>query len=378
MTNFIVLPLLFLGLIYVYKIGGYFLGLFKLKPGSSTAKPTFQILIPARNEEANIASCLNSVLNQTYPKNLYKIAVIDDHSTDRTAEIVREFEQKYPDRIQLLRYKEEHPNKAYKKAAIQYGIEHTGNEIIATIDADCIAQPTWLEGIACHYDENVGMVSGYILIHRVFEKTLFHKIQSLEFLGLVTTGAGAIGSGQPIISNGANLSYRRQVFGEVDGFRDIDNVPSGDDDLLMQKIRHLTKWKIRFSIEKNSNNYTRPVDTIKAFLNQRTRWASKGTHYRQKTFVAFLVSVYLYYLILFLWPVWILFGVPWIALLPGFLLKWTIDYLVTQKGAEFTKRKDLLKYFLFAQFFQIPYILWVGAKGLTGNYEWKGRKNTSY
>jgi len=377
MTLFISPLLFFLGLIYMYKIGGYFFGLLKLKPGTSQVKPTFQVLIPARNEEDTIASCLNSVINQTYSKERYKIAVIDDHSTDRTAEIVRKFEQKYPNRIQLLQYKKNHPHKAYKKAAIQYGIEHTDGEIIATIDADCVAQPTWLEGMARHYDDDVGMVSGYILIHPTFEKTLFHKIQSLEFLGLVTTGAGAIGIGHPVISNGANLSYRRRVFEEVGGFRDIDNVPSGDDDLLMQKIHHLTSWHIRFAIEKNTNNYTRPVETLRAFLNQRTRWASKSAHYRQKSLVAFLFSVYLYYLFLFLWPVWLLFGVSWSGLLLGFLLKWGADYLVTQKGATFTRRKDLLKYFLFAQFFQIPYILWVGAKGLTGNYEWKGRKNTS-
>ncbi|NOY79189.1 MAG: glycosyltransferase [Calditrichaeota bacterium] len=377
MTYFIHSLLLFLGLIYIYKIGTYFLGLLRLTPGTSEAKPTFQVLIPARNEEDTIASCLNSILNQTYSKDRYKVAVIDDHSTDRTSEIVEKFVQNYPGRVQLFHYQKNHPHKAYKKAAIQYGIEHTQGEIIATIDADCVAQPTWLEGIARHYDDDVGMVSGYILIHPAFEKTLFHKIQSLEFLGLVTTGAGAIGIGHPVISNGANLSYRRRVFEEVDGFRDIDNVPSGDDDLLMQKIHHLTSWRIRFAIEKNTNTYTRPVETLKAFLNQRTRWASKSAHYRQKSLVAFLVSVYLYYFLLFLWPVWLLLGGAWDVLLLGFLLKWGVDYLVTQKGAAFTRRKDLLKYFLFAQFFQIPYILWVGAKGLTGHYEWKGRQNNS-
>ena len=373
---FVILLLIFLSLIYIYKMVDYFLGLLKLRPGTSSATPTFQVLIPARNEEDTIASCLNSIINQTYSKERYKIAVIDDHSTDKTAEIVRKFEQKFPDLVQLLQYKKNHPHKAYKKAAIQYGIEHTDSEIIATIDADCVAQPTWLEGIARHYDKDVGMVSGFILIHPAFEKTLFHKIQSLEFLSLVTTGAGAIGNGHPVISNGANLSYRRCVFEEVDGFKDIDSVPSGDDDLLMQKIHHLTSWRIRFAIEKNTHNYTRPVENVKAFLNQRTRWASKSAHYRQKSLVAFLVSVYLFYLFLFLWPVWLILGVSWGGLLLGFVAKWGADYLITQKGAAFTQRKDLLKYFPFAQFFQIPYILWVGVKGLSGNYEWKGRQNS--
>lgn len=367
--------LLFLILFYLIKISGYYSGLLRLKPGTSEAKPFFQILIPARNEEANITICLNSVLNQTYPPELYKIAVIDDHSTDQTAEIVRTFEKRFPGRVQLFQYRENHAQKAYKKAALQYGIEHTESEIIATVDADCTVQPTWLTGLARHYKPDVGAVSGYILIHPKFEKTLFHKIQSLEFLGLVTAGAGAIGKGKPVISNGANLSYRRCVFEEVSGFHDIDHIPSGDDDLLVQKIHHLTDWKIRFAVEKNTNNFTRPVKNLKAFLNQRTRWASNSPHYLNKSIVFFLISVYLFYLALFLWPVWLVLGFPWFYILIAFSVKWGVDFQIVYKGAGFTGRIDLLKYFLLAQFFQIPYILWVSLKGLNGNYEWKGRFN---
>ncbi len=366
---------LFLGFFYFFRIGRYYLGLFRLRPGTATGHPQFEVLIPARNEEANIEACLLSVLNQTYPPTLFHVTVIDDHSTDRTAEIVQRVARAWPGRITLLRYTETQAHQAYKKAAIQFGIEHTQSELIATLDADCTAQPTWLESLARHFEPHVGMVSGYILIHPDAEKTLFQKIQALEFLGLVTTGAGAIGMGAPVISNGANLSYRRAVFEEVGGFRDIDHLPSGDDDLLMQKIHRLTHWKVRFAFEKSAHNFTRPVPTVRQFLNQRTRWASKSAHYRSAFLVFFLVSVYFFYLFLFLFPLWLLLGVPplWIGL--GFLLKWLPDFAVVAKGAQFTSRKDLLPYFPLAQFFQIPYILWVGAKGLRGNYEWKGRNS---
>ena len=43
------------------------------------------VIIPARNEEQNILSCLDSLARQTYPKELYQVVVVDDHSTDRTA-----------------------------------------------------------------------------------------------------------------------------------------------------------------------------------------------------------------------------------------------------------------------------------------------------
>ncbi len=363
-----------LGLFYAFKIGRYYLGLYRLQSGRATGQPTIEVLIPARNEEENIEACVLSVLNQTYPDDRFHVTVIDDHSSDQTAQLVARLAEAWPGRLTLLRYTDVQPHQAYKKAAIQFGIEHTQSELIATIDADCTAQPTWLETLASHFEPDVGMVSGYILVNPKAEKTLFHKIQSLEFLALVTTGAGAIGIGEPVISNGANLCYRRKVFEEVDGFRDIDHLPSGDDDLLMQKIHRLTRWKVRFAFEKPGHNFTRPVANLRQFLNQRTRWASKSAHYHSTSLVFFLVSVYFFYLFLFLFPLWIWLGgfTPWVAI--GFLLKWVPDFAIVARGTQLAGRKDLRPYFLLAQFFQIPYILWVGVKGLGGNYEWKGRR----
>src|ERR1700733_9087265 len=65
-------------------------------PGSGGSdNPLFttriSVLVPARNEEANIAACLNSLSGQSYSKDLYEVIVIDDHSTDRTADIVKEW-----------------------------------------------------------------------------------------------------------------------------------------------------------------------------------------------------------------------------------------------------------------------------------------------
>src|SRR6266567_7027044 len=61
-------------------------------PGASGA-PTFRtrisVLVPARNEENNIGACLQSLSLQSYPKDFYEVIVIDDHSTDRTAAIVK-------------------------------------------------------------------------------------------------------------------------------------------------------------------------------------------------------------------------------------------------------------------------------------------------
>src|SRR6201991_817413 len=49
------------------------------------------VIIPARNEEQNIVSCLDSLARQTYPRELYEVVVVDDHSADGTANSVRKF-----------------------------------------------------------------------------------------------------------------------------------------------------------------------------------------------------------------------------------------------------------------------------------------------
>jgi len=374
----ILLHLIALGLllIYIFKIGGYLFGLSRLQPGNNTHPYSIAVIVPARNEENHIAACLQSLFQQTYPKELYEIIVIDDNSTDKTAEIVKKFIKQHPTNLRLVQH-DSHPySQAYKKAAIEQGIALTQNEIIATTDADCIVQPTWLEGIIRHFTPQVGMVSGYILFHPDHEKNWFHKVQALEFLALTTVGAGAIGQNAPIISNGANLAYRRDVFRQVEGFKDIDHLPSGDDDLLMQKIHRLTDWQIRFAIETETINFTYPCPDLKTFLHQRTRWASKSAHYHHRpSLTLFLIAVYLLYLYIFIGLPLSLFVSsfawwPWLI----FAGKATIDFFITTRGCFLTKQQHLLWYFPLAEILQIPYILWVGIAGLFGNYQWKDRK----
>jgi cellulose synthase/poly-beta-1,6-N-acetylglucosamine synthase-like glycosyltransferase len=60
-------------------------------PSGDSLTLKISIIIPARNEEKNIGALLEALQNQTYPKELYEIIVIDDHSEDRTVEIVKKF-----------------------------------------------------------------------------------------------------------------------------------------------------------------------------------------------------------------------------------------------------------------------------------------------
>lgn len=359
--------LIVLTAVYLVRTIGFLVGLFRLRPGRNQIPLSVSVIVPARNEEENIASCLESLINQDYPGDSFEVIVVDDASNDKTSRIVREG---YPS-VRLIKLK----GQASKKAALQEGIQASSNEVIFTIDADCIAQKRWLRGMMEHFEQDVGMVAGMILFDRSQEKGIFHRIQSLEFLGLVTAGAGSIGLGEPLIGNGGNLAYRKAVFQQVEGFKGIDHLASGDDDLLMQKVHRLTQWKVRFSPDRGTINYTRPVDDLRSFLNQRVRWASKGIHYQKKSLVVFLTCIYFYYLLLVSsFPLSLLDPSLLTFPLISFFVKSLIDALIALKGCRMAGRLDLLKYFPLAEGFHIAYILYAGLMGLRGGFEWKGRR----
>ncbi len=373
MIHFIVFLFIFLTLIYLFKIFSFLLGSFKLKPGQNHDVYSVTILVPARNEANNIAACLDSLIIQDYPRNKFEIVVIDDNSSDTTVEIVQTYRVRFPF-VHLISLGACPSGISPKKRALEAGVKSATGEIIFTTDADCIASPNWIKGMMRHYEHDVGMVTGLVAFLPQSEKTVFQKIQSLEFIGLVTAGIGSIGINDPIIANGANLSFRKSAFEEVHGYRGNAHIISGDDDLLLQKIDRTTNWRITAATLPETIVYTNPVSDFKSFIDQRIRWASKSFIYKKASLVAFLVAVYLFYLLLFVsFPFAIrffaIFPVPAIALFAKFF----VDFLLILKGTAIVNRKDLRKYFLIADIVQIPYILYVGFASIVKTFEWKGR-----
>src|SRR5689334_20411622 len=80
------------------------LPLFTMDP-SWQGQTKFSVIIPARNEEENIRRCLDSVLQQNYPQNLFEVIVINDHSTDGTEAIIRSMQVQYAN-LRLLNLSE--------------------------------------------------------------------------------------------------------------------------------------------------------------------------------------------------------------------------------------------------------------------------------
>ena len=339
-----------------------------LATGDNQHNVKISVIIPARNEEKNIGNLIRALERQTYSRHLFQIIVIDDHSTDKTAEIVLQFPG-----VKLLQLKENKIN-SYKKKAIETGIAAASNELIVTTDADCIPPEEWLQSIVSFREKtNAGFIVAPVAFN--CSSKLVEVFQAMDFIVLQGITGASVYKKVLSMCNGANLAYEKKLFTEVGGFTGIDHIASGDDMLLMHKIAKKFPERIRYLKSKDAIVSTLPMPTWKQFLNQRIRWASKATYYDDKKIIAVLLLVYLFnfsFLILLVAGFWNSFY--WIILLFAWIAKTLVEFPFFYSVATFFKKQWALKFFFVFQPLHIFYTIVSGLLGQFGKYEWRGRK----
>jgi cellulose synthase/poly-beta-1,6-N-acetylglucosamine synthase-like glycosyltransferase len=363
----------FLTLIYVFVVLGFIRGWHKLpyiNDNSRVGKTAVSIIIAARNEAGGIRRTIDALLNQDYSKALTEIIIIDDHSTDDTAAIISSYHQQG---VKLISLKEDKALNSYKKKAIQTAIGQASGSLIITSDADCRMGPRWLSTIVSFYEDNdYKMISSPVAYDE--EKSFFERSQSLEFLYLIGLGASTIGNGKPSTCNGANLAYEKQAFYEVGGFQGIDDLASGDDELLLHKIAARYNGKIGFLKSREAIVYTHAKPNLTEFLQQRKRWASKSTRYKNKSIIVLGVFIWLFNLSLLLNLIAGVFIAGFFSLfLIQLLLKIVVEAIFLVGVTSFAKRRGLLVLLPLLNVFHVLYIIYIGIAGNSGKYNWKGR-----
>lgn len=237
--------------------------------------PFVSVVVAARNEEARLPGLLSDLAAQTYPR--FEVVVVDDRSEDGTAALVRAAAAALPGRFRLVRQERVPAGVAPKKLALQRGVEAGRGELVLLTDADCRVAPTWVEGMARAFAPDVAMVLGYSELHAGPESTLFERVQAFEFLTLVTAMAGSARLGFPLGASGHNLAYRREAFERVGGYGRGLDLPAGDDMLMLELVRTTPgTGRIAYADDPAARARTSPEPTLRAFRNQRARWASSG------------------------------------------------------------------------------------------------------
>jgi cellulose synthase/poly-beta-1,6-N-acetylglucosamine synthase-like glycosyltransferase len=355
-------------LFYYYK--GWHKGA-EFTTGPVAKDPVFiSVVVAARNEEKNIGALLRALEQQTFPTAHFEVIVVDDFSSDATASTAGA--------NQLQNFAIIQPSVAAdyssKKKAIEAGIARAKGDIIVTTDADCIPTPQWLHVIHGYYSKtDASFVAAPVKFF--YNSSLLQIFQALDFLILQGITAASAASGFNAMCNGANLSYKKQSFKNVNGFEGIDKVATGDDMLLMHKIAKMEPGKVHYLKSKDAIVSTEPMATWKDLLMQRRRWASKTFLYDDYRLIVVLVFVYVFNFFFFV-LIFLSISNPanWWYVLSFWVLKTGIEWPFVHAVARFYNEQKLLNYFFFLQPLHILYTVVVGALSQFGKYQWKGRR----
>ncbi len=327
-------------------------------------RPTVDIIIAARNEEQRIAACLESIARLTYPKDILRVVVVDDRSTDATPRIVTQYVSRFP-WISLLTAQPETGQLRGKTNAVTQGIEATRGEILLFTDADCEIPSGWVENTVKYYtDDRIGLVGGFTSLKG---STPFLEMQALDWFFLFSAAAGLVRIGFPVTAVGTNLSVRRKAYDAVGGYRRIPFSVT-EDYALFNAVTRSGAYRARIPREPATLTVSYPCNTWRELYLQKKRWFAGGKGMSLATIALFAVPYFLNVLLLVG-----LFVNPSIVVLP-LLLKFFADLMLTLPSLVTFRRIVLLRSFLFFELYYLLYVLlYPPIVLMTGAVVWKER-----
>ena len=349
-------------------IASFIIGWKRIKNYSSDVTIKVSVIIAVRNESVNIKKLVKSLKNQDYNKNLYDVIIVNDHSDDNSWELLCEEKLNWPE-LQIL---DMDANDYGKKKALSKAVNFSDSEIILTSDADCVFSPEWIKSMtSCFINDKINLASGPVSF--TYQSTFFNQIQTLEFLSLIASGAAAIALNRPIFCNGANLAYRRKVFLEVSNYDDND-IASGDDVFLLHMVKKAYPGSVIFIKNFKAIVFTDSISTFRQFINQRIRWVSKSSSYKDSytvytsLLVFFVNSLYVFLLFLSF------YDYDFINIFTAFvLIKFVLDFIFFKSILVFFKRLDLIKWVFPLQIIYSFYITFITLLSSFMSFNWKGR-----
>ncbi|MBN1597183.1 MAG: glycosyltransferase [Bacteroidales bacterium] len=325
------------------------------------------IIIAARNEDVTIPDLLKDLKSQSYPRSLFEIIIIDDHSENKISQLqaVNELNMENLKIIELPQ------DKNGKKEALIYGARKSNSELILFTDADCRVGENWIKSFVTKYHkQKPSVIIG--LVDYLSEDALLQNYYRLDFLSLIVSGAGAAGLGKPVLCNGANLALKRNLYLNLQD-KLMKQHRSGDDVFILHAVKATKKEKIELLKSRDAVVYTHPPHNIAEFNTQRMRWASKAPLYYDfdTVFLGSLVLLTCAFLLLSI--VYSVLNENFFYCISLFAIKTTADCFIITAGLRFFGK---LKQILFLPLFQLiypMYVLGIFFFGLFVRISWKGR-----
>lgn len=338
------------------------------KPKTRNSLQMISVIVAARNEEKNLDNLIKCLSAQVYPLEWYEIIIVDDRSTDKTPEMLAEYEKNIYN-LRTTRIDKKNPKIVGKKNAIDAGIHMAKHEVLAFTDADCSPGPYWLQEIDRHMTPQTDLLYGYSPLD-IKGKWNIATIKNFERAVYAVIAAGSLGWKFGITCTATNMVYRKSLYENVHGFSGIGHVRSGDDDLMMFKMMPHVR-KVNYMMTEQSYVPAKYSLTLSTHMALETRRASKWKywpfHLKAISLLAFLFFLY-FYASLVMSILGLQFWSVFITLLmiktlgEGFLI---IPFLIH------INRFNLLSAYPFLVVYYPFHFLFFALKGTFGSYKWK-------
>lgn len=224
-------------------------------------KPFVTVMIPAHNEEGVISHTVENILQMDYPD--FEVIVIDDRSSDNTASVIKDLENKYEKVKALIREEGAFPGKS---AVLNDAFKIARGDAILVFDADATVEPDFLnELIPSLEPADVGAVQARKII-RNKDVNFLTRCQNNEYTfdTYLQVSRDAIKGAVELRGNGELI--KRQALEDIDGWNNYTIT----DDLDMSTRLHIKGWDVRFCPD--AQVYEEGIVYVFPLFRQRRRW----------------------------------------------------------------------------------------------------------
>lgn len=356
------------GLLAVYGLVQLWLAIMMARPPqrfTPRRDRRISILVAARNEEALLPACLDTLLAQDYPSGQMEILVGDDRSEDATAEIIKAYAAR-DKRVKYVYIAEDLPNQRGKQNVLAQLFQLAQGEIILVTDADIEQPKAWAAHMVGGFHRpEVGMVSAPTIVDG---RSLFAKMQAIDWLFGVSVIKALAHLDMPITAVGNNMAVTREAYDSTGGYEKIPF--SITEDYRLFEVVRQAGWRFQWLHQPQVLNRTYAIEDLGTYFHQRKRWylgGREGPWYAlflfglQATVNPFLLAA------IFQWSLPMVLG--------AIGLKMLADFLVVLAGAGRIGRwKIVLYYPLYPFYFFLSILILTIYFLLPIKVNWKGRK----
>jgi len=346
----------------------FFVRVFYLGVGAPMAElqqHAVSLIICAKNEAENLKKNLPLILSQRYEndkgKANYEVIVVNDASTDDTADVLKELELQYDNLWDVVVPKDAVRNLQGKKYALSKGVAHAANDWLLLTDADCApASDLWLQQMIAPLAKGKSIVSGYGGYNKA--PGLLNAFIRWETVHTFLQYSTYTIAGMPYMAVGRNMACTKEILQAAQQSKSWDTLPSGDDDLLVRIAG--TAQNTAVVCNQTSFTYSDSCKNTKDWVRQKQRHLSTGKYYKEE--IKILLGGYgLSHAILWIGFMVLLFSPFWKATTALMVVRCLVYWIIWIVTAGKLKEKSLIYLFplfdigwMVYNFAFFPYITW--------------------